>query len=129
VAGRLRIGVGSPIIRLERLRLIDERPMAVETSHLPAVRFPQLIRHIRRESSLYTALQRAYGVTAASAQESISTVPASTREATLLNTDTGAPMLVLSRHTFDAAGEPIEWVTSWYRGDRVTFVADLIPRP
>jgi GntR family transcriptional regulator len=34
-------------------------------------------------------------------------------------------MLVLGRHSFDKSGEPVEWVTSWYRGDRVTFVADL----
>jgi GntR family transcriptional regulator len=35
-------------------------------------------------------------------------------------------MLVLGRHTFDQSGDPVEWVTSWYRGDRVTFVANLI---
>lgn len=127
VAERLRIDVGSPIVRIERLRLIDERPLAVETSHLPAKRFPQLIRHVRREPSLYSVLSQVYGVTASRAEESISTVPASTREASLLKTDNGAPMLMLSRHSFDAAGEPIEWVTSWYRGDRVTFIADLLP--
>jgi GntR family transcriptional regulator len=61
-----------------------------------------------------------------SAEESISTAPASPRESALLDTDTGAPMLVLGRHTFDQSGDPVEWVTSWYRGDRVTFVANLI---
>ncbi|MCW2490711.1 MAG: GntR family transcriptional regulator, partial [Frankiales bacterium] len=45
--------------------------------------------------------------------------------AALLDTDTGAPMLILSRHSFEADGEPVEWVTSWYRGDRYTFVARL----
>ena len=34
-------------------------------------------------------------------------------------------VLVLGRHSRDAMGEPVEWVTSWYRGDRITFVADL----
>jgi GntR family transcriptional regulator len=34
-------------------------------------------------------------------------------------------MLVLGRHSFDAAGEPVEWVTSWYRGDRITLVAQM----
>ena len=37
----------------------------------------------------------------------------------------GTPMLVLGRHSFDAAGEPVEWVTSWYRGDRITLVAQM----
>lgn len=130
VADRLRIAVGAAVCRIERLRLADERPMAVETSHLSATRFPQLTRHMRREQSLYAVLDRVYGVVPVSAEESISTAPASTREARLLNTDTGAPMLVLGRHSFDSSGEPVEWVTSWYRGDRVTFVANLSsPRP
>lgn len=128
VAALLRIRAGDPVFRVERLRLADARPMAVETSHLPARRFPRLIGQLRRAESLYTVLKDVYNVIAASAEESISTAPASPREAALLNTDIGAPMLVLGRHTFDADGEPIEWVTSWYRGDRVTFVAQLLPR-
>jgi GntR family transcriptional regulator len=122
---KLGLENGAYVWQIERLRLADERPMAVETSHLSAARFPQLSRHIRREQSLYAVLDRVYGVVAYRAQESISTAPASTREAVLLNTDTGAPMLVLGRPSFDKSGEPVEWVTSWYRGDRVTFVADL----
>jgi GntR family transcriptional regulator len=122
---KLGLETGAYVWQIERLRLADERPMAVETSHLSAARFPQLSRHIRREQSLYAILDHVYGVVAHHAQESISTAPASTREAALLNTDTGAPRLVLGRHSFDKAGVPVEWVTSWYRGDRVTFVADL----
>jgi GntR family transcriptional regulator len=125
VAGRLQVAIGAPVYQIERLRLADERPMAVETSHLSAARFPQLIKHIRREPSLYAILDRVYGVLPIAAEESISTAPASTREAGLLNTDTGAPMLVLGRHSFDKSGEPVEWVTSWYRGDRVMFLANL----
>jgi GntR family transcriptional regulator len=125
IAARLDVELGASVYRIERLRLADERPMAVETSHLSATRFPQLTRHVRREPSLYAVLERVYGVVPVSAEESISTAPASTREAALLNTDTGAPMLVLGRHSFDKSGRPVEWVTSWYRGDRVTFVANL----
>jgi GntR family transcriptional regulator len=59
------------------------------------------------------------------AEETIETATASPREAELLNTDTGSPMLVLSRHSFDADGVAVEWVQSWYRGDRYRFVARL----
>jgi GntR family transcriptional regulator len=34
-------------------------------------------------------------------------------------------MLVLSRHSFAADGSPVEWVQSWYRGDRYRFVTRL----
>lgn len=128
VAERLRIRPGEQVFRVERLRLADAQPMAVETSHLPARRFPRLLAQLRHAESLYAVLRDVYDVVAASAEESISTAPASPREAELLHTDVGAPMLVLGRHTFDTDGDPIEWVTSWYRGDRVTFLAQLLPR-
>lgn len=125
VAARLGIDPGAAVLRVERLRLADGRPVALETSHLSARRFPGLGRALRHESSLYALLDTHYGVVPVNAEESISTAPASPREAGLLGTDTGAPLLVLGRHTFDQSGAPVEWVTSWYRGDRVTFVADL----
>lgn len=126
VADRLGVPVGAPVVRIERLRLADERPMAVETSHLAAGRFPNLSRYIRRYQSLYALLAEIYDVVPVRAEELIATAPASPREAALLGTETGAPMLVLGRHSRDVDGEPVEWVTSWYRGDRVTFVADLM---
>jgi GntR family transcriptional regulator len=124
-AARLRLQAGAYVYRIERLRLADDTPMAVETSHLSVARFPGLIKAIRRASSLYRVLAESYGVTPVSAEETIETRAASPREAALLGTDTGAPMLVLGRHSFDADGGPVEWVRSWYRGDRYTFVARL----
>lgn len=128
VAQRLRLRPGAAVYVIERLRLADGTPMAVETSHLPASRFPGLVPKLRRAESLYRVLSESYGVTPVDAEETIETAPASPREAALLDTDTGAPMLVLSRHSFDADGEPVEWVRSWYRGDRYTFVARLASR-
>lgn len=124
-ASRLGIRSGALVHRVERLRLVDGTPMAVETSHLSAARFPGLVAHLRRTSSLYRVLDEHYGVRLASAEETIETAAASPREAELLHTDTGSPMLVLGRHSFDADGSPIEWVRSWYRGDRYRFVARL----
>ena len=125
VAGRLRIKAGAPVYVIERLRLVDGAAMAVETSQLSAARFPGLIGKLRRATSLYRVLDDEYGVVPIAADETIETAAASPREADLLDTDTGSPMLVLSRHSFDANGEPVEWVRSWYRGDRYTFVARL----
>ena len=52
---------------------------------------------------------------------------ASPEEAELLGSDVGLPMLLLSRHSFDADERPVEWVRSIYRGDRYKFVARLNP--
>jgi GntR family transcriptional regulator len=122
---RLGLSDGAPVYRFERLRLADDIPMAVETSHLSVAAFPGLIKHVKRASSLYRVLADVYGVTPVTAEESIETSAAAPREAALLGTDTGAPMLVLGRHSFEADGTPVEWVRSWYRGDRYRFVAQL----
>ena len=55
----------------------------------------------------------------------IETALATPAEASLLGTDVGLPLLLLSRHSFDDDGQPIEWVRSLYRGDRYKFVARL----
>lgn len=125
LAERLRIRGGARVLRIERLRLADGEPMAIEITHLSARRFPGLRRHLDRAPSLYRVLESEYSVRLAEAEETIETVLAPPREAQLLGTDTGSPMLLLSRHSFDANGEPVEWVRSWYRGDRYKFVARL----
>jgi GntR family transcriptional regulator len=70
-------------------------------------------------------LEQAYGVRLAEAEETIETVPASPRVASLLSTDPGHPLLLLSRHSFGDDGTPVEFVRSLYRGDRYRFVTRL----
>ena len=125
IAELLDLKVGAQVHRIERLREVNGSPMALEQSHLSAKRFPGLAKALRQAGSLYQVLHEQFGVWPQSAVETIETAPASPREAGLLATDTGAPMLILSRHSMDSDGQPVEWVRSWYRGDRYTFVARL----
>ncbi|MGI8881526.1 MAG: GntR family transcriptional regulator [Jatrophihabitans sp.] len=124
-AQRLELLPGARVHRIERLRTGDDRPMAVEVCFVEAARFVGLAAKIRRSSSLYEVFAHDYGLVPVDAEETIETAAAPPTEASLLETDTGAPMLVLSRHTFDADGRPVEWVRSWYRGDRYVFIARL----
>ncbi|GAA4954047.1 hypothetical protein GCM10023238_20760 [Streptomyces heliomycini] len=47
---------------------------------------------------------------------------ATPREAVCSVTDVGLPMLMLSRHSRDRGGQPVEWVRSCVPGDRYKFV-------
>jgi GntR family transcriptional regulator len=128
LAGRLRLSSRAPVYKLERVRLADNWPIAVETSWLPAERFPGLSRLIRTHASLHAILADHFGVTMQTGEESILTAPATPREAGPLRVDVGTPMLVVSRLNFDADGTPVEFGRTWFRGDRVTLVTRLASR-
>ncbi|MFF9815605.1 GntR family transcriptional regulator [Streptomyces sp. NPDC014006] len=125
LAGLLDVTAGERVLRVERLRLASGEPMAIEATHLPDRRFPGLRRNLAKYTSLYTALAEQYGVRLVEADETIETSLATPREAGLLGTDVGLPMLLLSRHSRDAQGRPVEWVRSVYRGSRYKFTATL----
>ena len=125
LAVRLGVDARVPVYRFERLRLADGWPIAVETSWLLAQRFPGLTRLIRRAGSLHEILSTHFGTALSTVEESIETAPATPREATPLQVDVGAPMLVVSRQNFDAAGDVVEFGRTWFRGDRVTLVTRL----
>ncbi|MGV9875830.1 GntR family transcriptional regulator [Streptomyces cellulosae] len=128
LAALLEVEPEDRVLRIERLRLAGGEPMAIEATHLSARRFPGLRRNLRRYTSLYTTLAEVYGVRPAEADETIETSPATPREAGLLTTDVGLPMLLLSRHSRDENGTPVEWVRSVYRGSRYKFTA-VLTRP
>lgn len=125
LARLLNIRAGAKVLRMHRLRLADNEPMAIETTHLPLSRFRGLRRYVSSGGSLYQVLRERFGVEMGHAEETIETALASPEEAELLGADVGLPMLLLSRHSFDSAGNPVEWVRSVYRGDRYKFVAGL----
>jgi GntR family transcriptional regulator len=121
----LGIRPGGRALRIHRLRLADGEPMSIDTSLLPARRFPGLRKELPRHRSLYETLATAYDVHLAEAEETIETVLATPDDAGLLGVDVGLPLLLLSRHAFDTAGEPVEWAQSLYRGDRYKFITRL----
>ncbi|HEX3617286.1 MAG TPA: GntR family transcriptional regulator [Solirubrobacteraceae bacterium] len=129
LAAQLGLPARAPVYRIERLRLADAWPIAVETSWLPAERFPGLTRQIRQHASLYALLAEEHGTTLHTAEETIETAPATPREAAPLRVDIGSPMLVVSRQNFDSAGAPVELGRTWFRGDRVTLVTHLATEP
>jgi GntR family transcriptional regulator len=125
LARLLGIRAGAKVLRLDRLRLADNEPMAIEITHLPLGRFRGLRKYVTGGASLYQVLHERFDVEMGHAEETIETALAGPHEAELLGADVGMPMLLLSRHSFDTGERPVEWVRSVYRGDRYKFVATL----
>lgn len=129
LAAQLGIEPGAAVVSVERLRTADGEPMAIEHTHLPVALFPGLADSLSGTASLYVVLDTEYGVQITEAEETIETVLATPREAGFLNVDTGSPMLLISRLSIDSDGRRVEWVQSWFRGDRYKFVTRLTRAP
>jgi GntR family transcriptional regulator len=129
LAERLNIRQGAQVLSIELLRFVNDTSMALECIHVSARRYPGLATAVAKTGSLYEVLRDKYGVNVTHAVETIETAPAAPREAALLGTEIGAPMLLVSQHSHTADGEPVEWARTWYRGDRYSFVAHISRPP
>lgn len=117
-AFQLRLSPGEEVLRLERLRLADEEPMALERAALPVWALEEI-----PEGSLYQALE-ARGLRPVRALQRLRTVVAR-EEDRLLGVEPGAPLLYLERVSFLPDGRPVEFVKSRYRGDRYELLVEL----
>lgn len=118
----LQVEPGSLIMRVERLRTAMDEPIAHEVALLPRV-LPDLAERLAEHGSLYRALQDAYGVEVATAEDTVETALADPVTAGLLGVDTGLPILLIHRLGWDAEGRTVEWSESKFRGDRFRFVS------
>ncbi len=126
LAAGLGLAPGSDVVQIERLRLADGEPLALELVSLDAHRFKGIAEELSGSVSLYELLRTRYGTELVSAEETIEAVVAPEREAALLGVAPGAPVLLLCRQTFDKAGHPVELVRSHYRADRFRFRTSLV---
>jgi ribosomal protein S18 acetylase RimI-like enzyme len=121
VASALRMATGTEVLRIERLRLADGEPIAIEVLYLNAERFDGISAALGESASFYQLLHSDYGVELSSAEETIEAVVAGPRDAERLGCGRGKPLLLISRLSLDTDGRPIEFVRSLYRGDRFRF--------
>ena len=122
VAAHLEVPTGERILRLVRLRCVDDEPLAIEEAHLPG-RLLGLEAQLAERGSLYATLRKCYDTEIASVEDTVETAVATPAEADLLTIGAGQPMLLIHRTARDATGTVVEWTRSVYRGDRFRFVA------
>ncbi len=115
-AESLHIPQGATILLLERLRMADGAPMAVEASHLHFDRVHELLGEDLKNASLYHLLTEKWGVIPTRAEQ---------RRQTQLELGENAPVLKIRRTTYDQHGRPFEYVESTYRADRYVLHAEL----
>jgi GntR family transcriptional regulator len=128
VAEALGVPPGTEVVALRRLRLAGPDPIVVETSHLPAARFPGLATVDFSQVRLYDTLVSLYNCRPTRARETFEPVLLTADEAALLDQHRGEPALRVDRIAFDQDDEPIEFCRSTVRGDRYRYSVELRDR-
>lgn len=129
VARRLGLGAGDDVLRVRRLRLADDEPMAIEDLHVPAAVVPGLRGEDLVDTSFYALLAHRYGVEVASGEQVLEATLTSAEESALLLVPLRAPAFLIERTTRGTDGRALELVRSVYRGDRYRIVAPLGAQP
>ncbi|MEJ1160616.1 GntR family transcriptional regulator [Prosthecomicrobium sp. N25] len=123
-AQRLKVPVGTELLMCRRLWTVNDMPFCIETSYLPAARFPDLVAEdLVAGQSLYGLLRGRYGVEASASEREISAAPAADLEGRLLGLEPGSPTLVMRLVARDGEGRPVEYMKSVNHPAHVVFRA------
>ena len=116
VVKSLRLGARGMAWRIDRVRLADGQPMAIEQGWYPRSLLPDLDTE-DLSGSLYTLFSERYGLVIDGAEQTLWGEAAEGATARRLEAPVHTPLLVF-RRVSSAAGRPVEHVVSRYRGDR-----------
>ncbi len=129
ILNALDLKPGDEVYAVERLRLADQKPMAINASFLPVGICPGLDQEDLSTGSIYNLIEGKFHLQIGYAQQVIKPAIASRAEADLLQLKMGAPVLLVEGTTYLVDGRPLEYNRLLYRGDRYEFPIQAVRQP
>jgi GntR family transcriptional regulator len=126
LARALNVSPSEPIVKVERLRIVNGAPLAVERIHVPERHVPAITGEDFQSGSFYQLLHSRYGITMARAAQSIEATVTDDRESAFLEVPPYSPALLFDVTTRDTRDRIIEYTRAVYRGDRYRIDSDLV---
>ncbi|MGH3296341.1 MAG: GntR family transcriptional regulator [Trebonia sp.] len=124
-ARHLGIEPDEAVLRVMRLRLVGDEPIAIERIDLPDCLVPGLSRSDMEVGNFYHLLRERYGIVVADAVQTMEPTVTNPAEAEQLDVPVYAPALLVERTTRDIDGRIVEFTHSIYRGDRYRITSRL----
>lgn len=131
IAQALQLQNDQQVFKIERLRLADDEPMALNTSYIPIHVCPSLSpADLEAENaSLYAIFEKKYGLMLWRAEKVVEPVIARDYEVELLEVPPRSPLLLVEGTTYLVEDQPIEYVKIIYRSDRFQFSIHTLRPP
>jgi GntR family transcriptional regulator len=129
VARRLAITAGTPVIRIQRVRLADNSPLSFDETYLPRETGERILENDLETEPIFSLLEQKYDTPLAEAEYSLEAVSADTTVARALGIVPGSPIFLIERTSYTTGHQPVDYEKLYYRGDHVRFVTRLARRP
>lgn len=113
-------GASPKVFHIVRLRNVNDEPLSIEHTFLPAALFPGFLEHDVSQS-LYTLFEQLYDVRVKFADETLQVITANDNESQYLNIPADSSLFMVHRIAYTAQGVPIERGIDRYRTDRIRF--------
>jgi GntR family transcriptional regulator len=118
IAARLALPASEPLVKLERLRISENEPCAIETCYFSAEEFAGLKQARLDRVSLFSMLENQYGIQIGHADEEVDATTADPQTARLLEIPLNAAVLRIRQKIYFTTGRPGLYVLGLYRSDR-----------
>lgn len=129
VAERLGMEAGTPVLRLDRLRLGDDEPLALDRTWLAPFHAQLLEGHDLARETIYGVLEQEYGIPVLSGRYRITAAAADGELARALRVEEGEPLLVIERTSRTVGERPVYFQRRFYRSDRMAYELELARDP
>jgi GntR family transcriptional regulator len=129
VAENLGIAEGTPVVVLERLRLVNGQVVGYEIRYLPTRIGEALTTEEIHNQPLVPALRRILGKARTRLSLRVTASAARRDEARVLETKVGAPVLVREHTWYFEPEGPLQYGKSVFRGDRYQMSVDFTAAP
>ena len=108
-AAALNLKEGDEVIRIQRIRLLEDQPVINESIVLPAVRFPDFpVESNTLPNALYEYYYQQFGVLIVKATENLQAVLPDALDLKQLHLKGAKPLLEIRRRAFDVDGNVVE---------------------
>jgi GntR family transcriptional regulator len=125
IAEQLRLAQKERVVRLHRLHLVRDEPVALAIVHLPyRVGRSFTVDELSR-TPIYALIAQKTDERVARATQRVTAIAAAQEVAAALHVPPGAPILLIRRLTVGRDGRPLEHIALAYKGGRHELVMDL----
>jgi GntR family transcriptional regulator len=128
VARRLALREGASVVRIQRVRLADGKPLSFDETYLPRELGEKVMADDLKAEPIFSLLEQKYHTPLVEAEYQLEAVCADNTVAKALRVGLGTAIFLIERTSYSVGHRPVDYEKLHYRGDQIRFVTRLARR-